>query len=157
MVLYASLSPDRKATFLTLDRALTSPFIQVFWFGNDCIVFMVTTSSTHLLIYDVTDDVYSSIHMWFSWVAASLNMCQSVHSKQSCRAAVASFVLTVFSDDLTPLYHLRVSRQEKQENMICLTKMGTGEGFVAARNVHVIMVQGIVAPCGGVDMLVQCR
>ena len=38
--------------------------------------------------------------MWFSWVAASLNKFQSVHSKQSCRAAVASSVhtLTVFTD-----------------------------------------------------------
>ncbi len=56
-------------------------------------------------MYDVTVDVYSSRVMWFSWVAAFMNMCQSVLSKQSCRAAVASSVHTStdFSDGLNLL------------------------------------------------------
>ncbi len=74
-----------------------------------------------------------------------LNMCQSVHLKQACRTAVASSVHT--------FNQLNVSKQEKRGNMVWLTKMGTGEGFVAARNVRVNMVQGIVSPGGGVDML----
>ncbi len=43
-----------------VDRALMSPFILAFWLGNDFIVFVITTLSAHLLMYDVTDDVYSS-------------------------------------------------------------------------------------------------
>ncbi len=39
------LSPDRKAAFLALDRALTSPFIQTFWLGNDFSVFVIITLS----------------------------------------------------------------------------------------------------------------
>ena len=64
--------------FLALDRAVTRPFIQAFWLGNDFTVFVFTTSSTHLLTYDVTDEVYSSGSMWFSWVVASLKIYQSM-------------------------------------------------------------------------------
>ncbi len=66
VVLYASLSPDRKATLLALERALTSPFIQAFWLENDFIVFVIATYQyyIYLLMYDVTVDVYSSRSMW---------------------------------------------------------------------------------------------
>lgn len=35
--------------------------------------------------------------------------------------------------------------------------MGIGGGFVTARNVCVNMVQGIVSPCGGEDLMVKFR
>lgn len=50
---------------------------------NDIIVFLITTSPTHLLIYDVTVDVYSllKINVVILGVRTSLNMCLSVHHK----------------------------------------------------------------------------
>ncbi len=39
--------------------------------------------------------------------------------------------------------------------MVCQSKVGAGEGFVAARNVRVNMIQGIASPGGGVDMQVE--
>lgn len=53
-------------------RALTSPLIQAFWLGNDLIVFVITASSTHLVVCGATDDVKSSKLVWFLWVAASV-------------------------------------------------------------------------------------
>lgn len=69
--LYASLSPDWEAVFLGSPLHLS--FFHLF----------------HLLMYDVTVDVYCSGLMC---APVSLNMCQSVHSIQSRRAAVASAV-----------------------------------------------------------------
>ena len=85
-VMYASLSLHWKAAFLALKRA-PHIFIQPPSWG---MILVNTTSLTHLLIYDVTKDVCSSWLMLLSWMVASLNICQSVHSKQSCRAAVTS-------------------------------------------------------------------
>lgn len=45
----------------------------------DLVAFVVTTSSTHLLTCDASEDVYSSRLMLSSWAAASLNISQSVH------------------------------------------------------------------------------
>ncbi len=78
-----------------------------------------------------------------TWWRHLCAMCQSVHSKQSCRAAVASSVHTFncFFWWFDSFNQLGVCRHEKQGNMVWLTKMGAGEGFVAARNVCVNMVQ----------------
>lgn len=50
---------------------------------NDIIVFLITTSPTHLLMYDVTVDVYSflKINVVLLGVRTFLNMCRSVHHK----------------------------------------------------------------------------
>ena len=52
-------------------------------------VLMTVMSSMHLLMKPVTDAVYSSRSVEPLVVAASLNICQSVHSKQSWRAEMA--------------------------------------------------------------------
>lgn len=64
-VLYVSLSPDQKAASLA-DTAISHPSIQALLLGNDFIIFVVTTSSTGLLMHDVSDDVHSSRLMCFS-------------------------------------------------------------------------------------------
>lgn len=46
----------------------------------------MVTSSVCFPMKEDTDSVYSSKFTQPSWVAASLNMCKSVYSKQSCSA-----------------------------------------------------------------------
>lgn len=64
-----------------------SPFIQGFWLAYVLIVIVGTTSSTHYLMKPVTNDVYSSMLM-----DESLNIFQSVFSKQSCSIESASSI-----------------------------------------------------------------
>ena len=115
-VIYAALSPERKADFLALDRALTSAVIQTFWLGNDLPVFMITLSSKHLLIkMYILQDV-----MLLSWVEASLNICQSVHSVQTVLLGCCSFICSHFNSSklwFEPLYLLGVSKAEEAEKM----------------------------------------
>lgn len=61
---------------------------------------------------DVTEDVLDSIRLkWFFWMAASFNLCQSVHSKQPYRTAEASSVHTdCFYCWFDPLNQVGVSR-----------------------------------------------
>ena len=59
-MLYTSLSPDWKFICFDLDRALISPFIQNFWLGNTLTFVVITMSSTHLLIYEVTENTLFS-------------------------------------------------------------------------------------------------
>lgn len=52
--------------------------------GWEILLPVLSTSSTHLLMYDEwCEDVYSSRFMWLSSVAAYLNISHSLHSKQS--------------------------------------------------------------------------
>lgn len=52
--------------FLALNKSPAPSFIQAFRLGNDFIVFVITTSSTHLLT-DYPVGIYCSRLMWFSW------------------------------------------------------------------------------------------
>ncbi len=88
---------ERQLFWLSIGPSLLHSFRLSGW--RMIFFFLIIISSTHLLMYDVTDDVHSSRLMWLSWLVASLNM---LHSKQSCRAALASsaHTLTVFIDGL---------------------------------------------------------
>ena len=84
-------------------------------------------------------------------------MCQSVPSEKSFGAAVASSVHTpVITDGLT-LFISWGSMLAEKSREIWDEKKRMGRDFLAARNVHVNIVQGISSPSRDVDMLVECR
>ncbi len=98
-----------------------SPLHSSFWLGNDFIVFVITTLSVHLLLYDVTNAVYPSRLMWFSQVTGSLNMSQSPF-KTVLQSSCPHF--NSFCDSLTLLIRWEVVGREKQRSMVWLSKMG---------------------------------
>lgn len=74
--------------------------------------------TTHLWMWDITVSVHSSRLRSLSWVAASLNVCPSVHLKtvlQSCWSFICPH-FNSFSWQRYRFYQLGVSRQEKHGN-----------------------------------------
>ncbi len=88
-VLRAALSPDLNASSLVFSSPRTSAVIHGFRFARVVMVLVTVTSSMQFLMWAVTVSVYSCRSVWLLYVAASLNMFQSVSWKQSCSAEVA--------------------------------------------------------------------
>lgn len=65
--------------------------------------------------------IHVLLHWWFSWVAPSLNKCQFVHSKQSCRAAASLAGIGGLARD---------------EGMLKLSYPRRPEAVIAAKEIH---------------------
>lgn len=90
---------ERQFLFLTLNRAVTSPFILNSDWGIIFLLLVIITSWTYFLLNGVTIDVKSPRVMWFSWMISKHRPV--VHCEQSCRVAVVLSVDAVSSDGLT--------------------------------------------------------
>lgn len=106
---------------LAVERAPSSLFIQALQLGNGFITFVITISSTHVI--------------W--WCMMSLLICfpqdwcypgWGNHSTRAPAIKIVQYVVSsihlcgFFTDGFTLFYQLRVSLQERQGNMIWLSK-----------------------------------
>ncbi len=118
---------------------------------NDFIVFVITTWCYWSYIFLKID-----VGLLGLSISEHVPVCALKTVRQSCCSFICPH-FNCFFWCFELCNRLCVRRQEKQGNVVWQTQQREEEGFVAARNVCVNMVQGITSPGGCMDMLVEFK